>query len=103
MAEQLASRRALGDYKEDYFVLLAALSAPSVEVRLLETPIAGVSFRGADNTVNERDRSAWYLSHATFMHEILCDPGRNPFLWQLGKAAFGTGSASIDPPDPSLS
>ena len=30
MAAQLAARRALGDYNEDYFLLLAALSAPQV-------------------------------------------------------------------------
>jgi hypothetical protein len=96
MAERLASRRALGDYNEDYFVLLTALSAPQVEVRLLDATIAGVSFRGADNTVNETDRAAWHYSYTTFIQEILCEKARNPFLWQLAKAAYGARNAKED-------
>ena len=44
MAGRLRGRKALGDYNEDYFVLLAALTAPRAEVRLLDATIAGVSF-----------------------------------------------------------
>ena len=93
MAAQLAARRALGDYNEDYFLLLAALSAPQSEVRLLDATIAGVSFRGSSNTVNETDRAAWHYSYTTFLQEILCEGVRNPFLWQLGKAAYGAQDA----------
>ena len=96
MAAQLAGRRALGDYNEDYFLLLAALSAPQAEVRPLEAAIAGVSFRGSSNTVNETDRAAWHYSYATFVQEILCEGARNPFLWQLGKAAYGAHNANED-------
>ena len=97
MAKCLADRRALGDYNEDYFMLLAALSAPQVEVRPLGAVIAGVSFRGADNTVNETDRAAWHYSYATFVQEILSDPARNPLLWQMAKAGFGARNAPEDP------
>lgn len=97
MAKCLADRRALGDYNEDYFMLLAALSAPQVEVRPLDAVIAGVSFRGADNTVNETDRAAWHYSYATFVQEILSDPARNPLLWQMAKAGFGARNADEDP------
>jgi hypothetical protein len=93
MAAQLAARRALGDYNEDYFLLLAALSAPQSEVRLLDATIAGVSFRGSSNTVSETDRAAWHYSYTTFVQEILCEGPRNPFLWQLGKAAYGAQDA----------
>jgi len=97
MAAHLAGRRALGDYNEDYFLLLAALSAPQVEVRLLDATIAGVSFRGSGNTVTETDRAAWHYSYTTFLQEILCEGVRNPFLWQLGKAAYGPRNAGEDP------
>jgi hypothetical protein len=93
MAKCLADRRALGDYNEDYFLLLAALSAPQVEVRPLDAVIASVSFRGIDNTVNETDRAAWHYSYATFVQEILSDPVRNPLLWQMAKAGFGARNA----------
>jgi hypothetical protein len=78
-------------------MLLAALSAPQVEVRPLGAVIAGVSFRGADNTVNETDRAAWHYSYATFVQEILSDPARNPLLWQMAKAGFGARNAPEDP------
>ncbi|HEY3453550.1 MAG TPA: glycosyltransferase family A protein [Bryobacteraceae bacterium] len=97
MAKCLADRRALGDYNEDYFMLLAALSAPQVEVRPLDAIIAGVSFRGADNTVNETDRAAWHYSYATFVQEVLSDPACNPLLWQMAKAGFGAKNTPEDP------
>ena len=96
MAAQLAARRALGDYNEDYFLLLTALSAPQAEVRLLNATIAGVSFRGSGNTVSETNRAAWHYSYATFMQEILCEGARNPFLRQLAKAAYGARNAKED-------
>ena len=97
MTERLTDRKALGDYNEDYFVLLAALTAPQAEVRLLDATIAAVSFRGSDNTVNETDRAAWHYSYATFLQEILGEEARNPFLWQLVKAAYGSRNAQEDP------
>jgi hypothetical protein len=97
MAAQLAARKALGDYNEDYFLLLAALSAPQAEVRLLDATIAGVSFRGSGNTVSETDRAAWHYSYTTFLQEILCEGASNPFLWQLGKAAYGAQNAKEAP------
>jgi glycosyl transferase family 2 len=96
MAGRLAARKALGDYNEDYFLLLTALSAPQAEVRLLDAAIAGVSFRGSANTVNETDRATWHYSYTTFIQEILCEEGRNPFLWQLAKAAYGARNANGD-------
>jgi glycosyl transferase family 2 len=97
MKQRLADRRALGDYNEDYFVLLAALSAPQVEVRPLDAVVAGVSFRGSDNTVNETDRAAWHYSYVTFVQEILSDPARNPLLWQMGKTGFGARNTPEEP------
>ena len=90
IARRLADRKALGNYNEDYFVLLAALTAPQVEVRLLDATISAVSFRGADNTVNETNRAAWHYSYTTFMQEILCEADPNPLLWQLAKFACGS-------------
>lgn len=97
LAARLAARRALGDYNEDYFVLLTALSGPQVEVRLLAATIAGVSFRRSGNTVSETDRAAWHYSYATFVQEILCDETRNPFLWQLAKSALGSHTPEEGP------
>lgn len=81
----LAGKKALGDYNEDYFVLLSILLAPKTDVRLLDADLCGVSFRGGLNTVNEIDRSAWHHSYATFMQEILLGDDTNPMIWQIGK------------------
>jgi hypothetical protein len=81
----LAGKRALGNYNEDYFVLLSTLTAPKTDLRLLDADICAVSFRGAVNTVNETDRSAWHHSYATFMQEILSGDNTNPMIWQVGK------------------
>jgi hypothetical protein len=81
----LSKKRALGDYYEDYFVLLSFLCAPRADVRLLDADLAAVSIRDSGNTVTQADRSPWNSSLATFMQEILCDPDRSPVLWQLGK------------------
>ncbi len=81
----LAGKKALGDYNEDYFVLLSTLTAPKTDLRLLDADICSVSFRGTLNTVNETDRSAWHHSYATFMQEILSGDDLNPMIWQIGK------------------
>jgi hypothetical protein len=80
----LQTRRGLGDYYEDYFVLLSALNDPQADIRLLNADLAGVSYRSAGTTVNQ-DRSQWNFSYATFVQEILCDKACHPLLWQLGK------------------
>ena len=81
----LAGKKALGNYNEDYFVLLRTLTAPKTDLRLLDADICAVSFRGALNTVNEIDRSAWHHSYATFMQEILSGDDSNPMIWEIGK------------------
>jgi hypothetical protein len=81
----LSMKRALGDYYEDYFILLSFLCAPRADVRLLDADLAAVSIRDTGNTVTQTDRSQWNSSLATFMQEILCDADRSPILWQLAK------------------
>jgi|SRR5579871_1500430 len=85
MQERTRNRCALGDFNEDYFLLLLALTAPRVEVVVLETEVASISIRGEENTVAQKDRARWHLSLATFLQEVLNNPeGNSPFLWQLG-------------------
>lgn len=81
----LADKQALGNYNEDYFVLLSTLTAPRTDVRLLDADICAVSFRGTLNTVSEIDRSAWHASYATFIEEILRGKDANPIIWQMAK------------------
>lgn len=87
MRDRISKVRALGDYNEDYFLLLLALTASRVEVCLLDCELSSVSIRGEENTVTQKDRSEWHLSLATFLLEIINNTeGNSPFLWQLANA-----------------
>lgn len=87
MRERLRGRKALGDYNEDYFLLLLALTAPRVEVCVLPTDIASISVRDKENTGLQKDRSQWHFSYATFLLELLNnEEGNSPFLWQQANA-----------------
>lgn len=87
MRERLRNREPLGEYSEDYYLLLLALTAPRVEVSMLETELAAFSARGSENTTAEQDRSIWHQSYATFLLEILNnEEGNSPFLWQQANA-----------------
>ncbi len=84
MQERISKVQALGDYNEDYFLLLLALTAARVEVGVLDSEISSVSIRGDENTVTQKDRSGWHLSLATFLQEVMNNTeGNSPFLWQL--------------------
>jgi hypothetical protein len=84
MQDRISKVRALGDYNEDYFLLLLALTASRVEVCLLDCELSSVSIRGDENTVTQKDRSGWHLSLATFLLEIMNNTeGNSPFLWQI--------------------
>jgi hypothetical protein len=84
LRQRIRRVKALGNYNEDYFILLLALTSSRVEVCVLNTEIASISLRGNDNTVFQEDRSGWHLSLAAFLLEVLNDTeGNSPFLWQL--------------------
>jgi len=84
MRDRISKVQALGDYNEDYFLLLLALTASRVEVCLLDCELSSVSIRGDENTVAQKDRSGWHLSLATFLLEVMNNTeGNSPFLWQL--------------------
>ena len=88
MQQRLRGREALGDYNEDYFLLLLALTAARVEVCVLPTDIASISVRDKENTALQEDRSHWHFSYATFLLELLNnEEGNSPFLWQQANAA----------------
>jgi hypothetical protein len=88
MRQRLQGCLALGDYNEDYFLLLLALTSPRVEVGVLPTEIAAISIRGNENTVAQLDRSYWHYSYASFLLELLNnEEGNSPFLWQVGNAS----------------
>jgi hypothetical protein len=81
---RIAGIRALGNYNEDYFLLLLALTAPRVEVSILNLEIASISLRGAENTVARTHSAEWHTSLATFLLEALNNTdGNSPLLWQL--------------------
>ena len=89
MQARIRDLRALGDYNEDYFLLLLALTAPRVEVLALDCELASISIRENESTVLEKDRSRWHLSFCTFLLEVLNNPeGNSPFLWQLANIPY---------------
>lgn len=83
LQERIRNKLALGDFNEDYYLLLLALTSSRVEVCVLDTELAVISIRGRENTIFQSDRCAWHLAYATFMLEILNNQEANsPFLWQ---------------------
>ncbi len=91
LRERIKHKHALGDFNEDYYLLLLTLTSPRVEVCVLDTDLAVISIRGRENTVAQSDRSAWHHAYATFMLEILNNPEANsPFLWQQANVVRGT-------------
>jgi hypothetical protein len=87
MQQRIAKVQALGNYNEDYFLLLLALTSPRVEVCVLDCELSSVSIRGEENTVSQTDRSGWNMSLATFLLEIMNIPeGNSPFLWQMANS-----------------
>jgi hypothetical protein len=87
LRERIQHKLALGDFNEDYYLLLLALTSPRVEVCVLDTDLAVISIRGSENMVAQSDRNAWHQAYATFMLEILNNQEANsPFLWQQANA-----------------
>ena len=103
MRERTADVRARGDYYEDFFLLLRALTAHGVEVLPINATFCGISVRGTENTIGAVDRSRWHLSYATFMGELLSRGDDTPFMWQLASrqsqapayAAITAGAATV--------
>lgn len=82
--ERCNSVAATGEYLEDYFILMQLLTSPRVEVEILSMPISGVSLRGQENTVREKQRDTWNRSYAQFVGELLrSSASANPLLWQM--------------------
>jgi len=98
MQYQLEGLKAAGDYYEDYFLLMLALSAPGIELVLLPKIIAGISLRENENTVEVADRSHWNYSYATFIGELLdSDKMVSPALWMLASPYYNNKSLNMLP------
>jgi hypothetical protein len=84
LRDRTESVLALGEYFEDYFLLLEMLTGGDVLLETLDVELAGVSIRGQENTITRPDRSAWNQSQATFVGEALARRGsNNALLWRL--------------------
>jgi hypothetical protein len=89
LRQRLRNGRVLGDYNEDYFLLLLALTASSVEVVALDIDIASISLRDKENTGMQEDRTQWHTSYASFLLEVLNNKdGNSPFLWQQANSGL---------------
>lgn len=103
LKNRLALVAARGDYYEDYFLLLLALTSPRLEIVCVDADICGISVRPGENTVNQLDREHWDLSYATFMNEILRLPeATSPLLWQLVRHRQPLPTAAIVNGSPAL-
>jgi hypothetical protein len=84
LRERTESVLALGEYYEDYFLLLEMLTGGNVLLETLDVELAAISMRGQENTITRPDRSAWNQSQATFVGEALARRGsNNALLWRL--------------------
>lgn len=82
MRSKLQGVSARMSYYEDYFLLLLALSVPAMCCETISEMCCGISVRGADNTITEKDRTVWNISHSTVLGEILANPSLSvPVAW----------------------
>lgn len=86
LRRQLSGMRVSGDYCEDYYLLMLTLTAPRVELVVLNSVISGISIRGKENTVTVSDRSHWNDSYACFMTELLnSEKTGSAAFWSLAR------------------
>jgi hypothetical protein len=84
MRERLETIEGRGDYYEDFFMLLLAMTAKGSELVTVNLDMANISIRDGENTVHEVDRENWDRSYSTFMAEFLANEGTiNPALWKV--------------------
>ena len=75
---------ALGEYMEDYFLLMQLLTRGETIVDTIDIELAGISIREGGNTVTQSDRTAWHQSQVEFVGESLARlDDNNPLLWRL--------------------
>jgi SAM-dependent methyltransferase len=84
LRERTRDVAALGEYMEDYFLLMQLLSRGESLVDTIDIEIAGISIREGGNTVTQSDRTVWHQSQVEFVGESLSRPDdNNPLLWRL--------------------
>ena len=62
---------ALGEYMEDYFLLMQLLTRGETIVDTIDVELAGISIREGGNTVTQSDRTVWDQSQVEFVGESL--------------------------------
>ncbi len=96
LRERIEGVAALGEYMEDYFLLLQFLTRGETALDILDVELAGVSIREAGNTVTMEDRSKWHRSQAEVVGQALARPeGNNPLLWRLTAELLRTGQEEL--------
>ncbi len=78
--------QAAGEYYEDYLLLLLLLTAPDVELELVDADFCGISLRQGENTVTAPDRTVWNESLANVLADAL-PRGGCTFPWRLSARA----------------
>jgi hypothetical protein len=92
MEKKLQGVSARMSYYEDYFLLLLALSIPTMCCESISEMCCGISVRGADNTVTEKDRTIWNISHSTVLGEILANVSLSlPIAWAKSRTPTSVG------------
>jgi FkbM family methyltransferase len=95
LRERTGDVEALGEYMEDYFLLMQLLTRGETIVDTIDAELAGISIREGGNTVTQSDRTIWHQSQAEFVGESL---GRaddnNPLLWRLTEELLRVQSAA---------
>ncbi len=84
LRERTRDVAALGEYMEDYFLLMQLLTRGETIVDTIDVELAGISIREGRNTVTQSDRMAWDQSQVEFVGESLARlDDNNPLLWRL--------------------
>jgi len=84
MQEQILGLNAIGDYTEDYFLIMVSLSHGDAEVRLVHKTIAGIAYHNRGSTVVDPNPEKWLVDQATFTHELVNTPRLgSPVFWKL--------------------
>ena len=84
MRERLRGIPAAGDFFEDYFFLMLALTGSDLDLRPVGEVIAGISRHGGDQATSSIGIEARQHSFATFVGDLLDAGAGSPLLWELG-------------------
>ena len=84
LQQQIADLKLIGDYYEDYALILLALGCTQSELIILNAYIANISIRKQGNSITQQDRTYWHYSYINFVSELTKSKNSgSTVMWQI--------------------